>query len=164
MRACRFVWLLLVLAVPGLAQKKPAEVYTDPDKAGPDVKIQGEYVGENSQQRKWGAQVVAEGDGKFMMRALAGGLPGEGWDGSTEHKFTGKRVTGKVTFEGDVATGEIGGGTVTATVRDSGDIVNLKRVVRRSPTEGLKPPPGAVVLFAGTSAVTTIEQTVALTS
>src|SRR5207253_394334 len=100
----------------------------------------------------FGMQVVAEGDGKFMIRALKGGLPGEGWDGSTQHRFTAKTADGKVTFEGEVATGEISGGTVTATLRDSGDTVRLKRVVRRSPTEGLKPPAGAVVLFDGTSA------------
>jgi hypothetical protein len=131
--------------------KGPIEAFTDTDKAGPDYQIQGEYVSENS-QRRYGAQVIAEGDGKIMMRALRGGLPGDGWDGTTEYKFTGKTTNGKVTFEGDVATGEIGGGMVTATLRDSGDVVRLKRVVRHSPTEGLKPPAGAVVLFDGTNA------------
>jgi len=132
--------------------KAAIEAFTDPEKAGPDYQIQGEYVGENPEQRRYGAQVVAEGDGKFMMRALRGGLPGEGWDGSTEHKFTAKTTGGKVTFEGDVASGEIGGGTVTAKLRDSGAVVRLKRVVRHSSTEGLKPPAGAVVLFDGTTA------------
>jgi len=132
--------------------KASIEAFTDANKAGADYQIQGEYVTEDNARRRYGIQVVAEGDGKLAMRALRGGLPGEGWDGSTEYKFTGKTTDGKVKFEGDVATGEIGGGTITATLRDSGETVRFKRIVRRSPTEGLKPPPGAVVLFDGASA------------
>jgi hypothetical protein len=159
-------WLLvacLITAAPLLANaqapkkadakaKAPIEAFTDPDKAGPDYRIQGEYAGDVPGDGSFGMQVVAEGDGKFMLRALKGGLPGDGWDGSTQHRFTGKTVDGKVTFEGNVASGEISGGTLTATVRESGDTVRMKRVVRRSPTDGLKPPPGAVVLFDGTNA------------
>src|SRR5439155_12342531 len=126
--------------------KAPVEAFTDADKAGPDYQIQGEYTGDVPGNGPFGMQVVADGDGKFMLRALKGGLPGDGWDGSTQHRFTGKTVGGKVTFEGNVATGEISNGTLTATVSDSGDTVRMKRVVRRSPTEGLKPPAGAVVL------------------
>jgi hypothetical protein len=97
-------------------------------------------------------RVVAEGDGTFSMRSLKGGLPGDGWDGVTEYKYAPKTAGGKTTFEGEgVKTGMIGDGALTATLDDDSTCV-LKRVVRRSPTEGAKPPAGAVVLFDGTSA------------
>jgi hypothetical protein len=162
---CRLLVLSLLATLPLMAggqdQKKadakararPSfEAFTDPDQAGPDYQIQGEYVTEDTARRRYGIQAIAEGDGKFKMRALRGGLPGDGWDGWTQYQFTGKTTDGKVTFEGDVASGVIGGGTVTATLRDSGEVVKFKRIVRRSATEGLKPPPGAVVLFDGSSA------------
>jgi len=132
--------------------KAPIEAFTDPEKAGPDYQVQGEYTGDVPGHGAFAMQVIAEGDGKYMLRALKGGLPGDGWDGSTQHRFTGKTVNGKVTFAGNVASGEISGGTLTATLSDSGDMVRMKRVVRRSPTEGLKPPAGAVVLFDGKNA------------
>jgi hypothetical protein len=160
---CRLLILSLFATLPLMAggqdQKKSdvkakaaIEAFTDPDKAGSDYQIQGEYITDNTARRRYGIQVIAAGDGKFTMRALRGGLPGEGWDGSTEYKFTGKTTDGKVTFEGDVASGEIGGGAVIATLRDSGEVVKFQRVIRRSPTEGLKPPPGAAVLFDGSNA------------
>src|SRR5262249_14971791 len=79
MRSCRFVWLLLILTVPALAQKRPAEAYTDPEKAGPDFQVQGEYIGEIAGQQH-GAQVVALGEGKFDIYFFKGGLPGAGGD------------------------------------------------------------------------------------
>ena len=85
--------------------KAPIEAFIDADKAGPDYQIQGEYTGDVPGNGPFGMQVVAEGDGKFMLRALKGGLPGDGWDGSTQHRFTGKRTDGKVTFEGNVEIG-----------------------------------------------------------
>ncbi len=136
---------------PGEKARRANEAFTDPDKAGPDYQIQGEYVGESPGHPKFGAQVVAEGDGKFFMRALRGGLPGEGWDGERQYRFTAKTENGKTTFEGAEARGEIRDGQVQATL-NNGETVVLKRVVRRSPTEGAKPPAGAVVLFDGASA------------
>jgi len=59
--------LLGLLTLLALQDKKPAPV-TDPDQAGPDYKIQGEYEGD-----KWGAQVVALGGDAFDVRNEAGG-------------------------------------------------------------------------------------------
>src|SRR5262245_46614081 len=81
----------------GKAPRRANETFTDPAKAGPDYQIQGEYVGESPGHPKFGAQVVAEGDGKFFMRALRGGLPGDGWDGERQHRFTVKTENGKTT-------------------------------------------------------------------
>ena len=158
---CCLTAALPVLAVDAAGQKaadkqagqaRPrVETFTDPDKAGRDYEIQGEYVGEVPNEGKFGIQIVAEGDGKFTMRALRGGLPGDGWDGQTEYAFTARTESGKTTFENEHARGTITAGTITSTLQ-SGDTATFKRVVRRSPTEGAKPPAGAVVLFDGTNA------------
>jgi hypothetical protein len=145
------------------ADPKSPDVATDPDKAGPDFAVQGEYAGQAGKD-KYGAQVVARGDGKFEVFFLKGGLPGDGWDGKTKTHADAKTADGKVTFEGSPWTNEPPEGKVTVEASDwkgeiadakltgktkDGDAVSLKHVVRESPTLGGKPPSGAVVLFDG---------------
>ena len=132
--------LLLGLLLFSLQDKKPAAI-TDPEKAGPDFQVQGEYEGE-----KAGAQVVALGDDKFDVYLLAGGLPGAGWDAKTKTKLSAKTEGGKTSVSGKDWTGEIADGVLTGP-----DGLKLKRVLRKSPTLGAKAPEGAVVLFDGTS-------------
>jgi hypothetical protein len=155
----KLLLIACVLTLPAVAadppEKKPIETFTDPGKAGPDYQLQGEYFGDDP-GHKVGLQVVADGDGQFACRVLRGGLPGDGWEGKTQIRFTAKRQDGKLPFEfaapnGNPVKGEIADGKVTGTGPD-GKPVELKRVVRRSPTEGAKPPAGAVVLFDGTNA------------
>ena len=119
---------ILVLVTPAQDLKKGVLKAED---AGPDFKIQGEYKGAG-----WGAQVVALGDGKFDVWFLKGGLPGDGWDKTTRTKAPATTTDGKVTF----ANGAIDGQKLT-----TADGV-LERVERTSPTEGAKPPEGAVIL------------------
>lgn len=144
-------WLVsLVLSV---SADDPVKVATDPAKAGPDFLIQGEYVGRTTDGQALGAEVVARGDGKFLVNLLPGGLRGEG--GDYKKHVVGDAITesGKVTVNGKDAkwSAAIAKEQMTGKSPD-GKEFTLARVVRGSKTMSLKPPPGAIVLFDGTSA------------
>ncbi len=120
----------------------------------PDFAIQGEYSGEietpdGGDTIKVGVQVIALGDGKFQAVAYPGGLPGDGWDGVTRFPIDGQLEDGVAVFDADQGRGELKDGVLTVTA--PGDVkAELKKVERKSPTLGAKPPEGAVVLFDGT--------------
>lgn len=126
-------------------------VATSPAKAGPDFAVQGEYVGEVDGKGKIGAQVIAEGGGKFKIVAYPGGLPGDGWDGATKIEAAARTEGGKVVVTGDEGSGEIAGGKLVGKTKDDTKF-EFTHTVRKSPTLGAKPPEGAVVLFDGSSA------------
>lgn len=160
----RYGWILVPIfsvcaATASGFQTGPAPVpnpaklaFLDAESAGPDFAIQGEYVGQEEGRGRIGTQVVAEGDGKFSLVFLPGGLPGEGWDGRTRRKAAANRTEPDAfaRIVGDGLSGRIGQGRLEAQSSDGGKIT-LDRVVRESPLAGLKPPPGAIVLFDGTN-------------
>lgn len=128
---CFHSWALILFAchiylsgIVGLLQADD-KVYATVEEAGqsPDFAVQGEYVGDNKAM-----QVVALGDGDFQCVIFEGGLPGKGWNGQAPRR---------VDVERDVVFTLI-------------DSQKLKRVERASPTLGMKPPAGAMVLFDGT--------------
>jgi len=134
----------------GAAATRPAaKVWLKEDDAPADYRYQGEYEGTVGRQ-KWGAQVVALGDGRFKAVLLAGGLPGAGHDGKTRREIPGQLAGAKAVFDAEgwtlnIADGKLAGKT------DAGEEIAMNRVVRTSPTLGAKPPPGAIVLFDGTN-------------
>jgi hypothetical protein len=173
-RICGGSWCLLVVSVligsvESQEEKKPKTkanpAYTREKDAGPDFAIQGEYVGNvefpNGEKPKVGAQVVAQGDGKFRIKFHLGGLPGAGWDGKTTRLADAITKDGKTVFVGKITDpagkapakdikGSISEGVLTAEEDDRTS--TFKRIIRTSPTLGAKPPQGAIVLFDGTSA------------
>lgn len=108
------------------ADDPAAEVYVSPEAAqvSADFRLQGEYA-----RTDLGVQVVALGGGQFQVAIYKGGLPGAGWDRS-------ERQVVEETAE-----------NVTALLES----LEVERVERRSPTLGMAPPPGAVVLFDGSA-------------
>jgi hypothetical protein len=129
------------------------ETFLDAQSAGPDFPLQGEYVGELAGGKgKIGAQIIAMGDGRFSAVFLNGGLPGEGWDGTSRAQIDGQRRGDQVTFHSEKSKweGTISGGKLSGKT-ESGEAFSLQRIERVSPDEGEKPPAGATVLFDGTN-------------
>src|SRR5262245_32737982 len=156
----RSLCLLLFLAVsmplcaddakPKQPEKKKPDnpTFTEDFMAGADFTIQGEYVDTTSDE-KLAAQVIADGDGQFTIKGFHGGLPGAGWDGKPAKEWKSKLEDGKVQFGDDRGRAFIADGKITVKVGDK--TMTLNRTVRKSETEGAKPPEGALVLFDGSN-------------
>jgi len=149
-------WLLVPAVMAGLLMSASAQedkqkvktAFLSAAEGGPDFLVQGEYVGDVG-DAKYGAQVIARGDGKFEAYLLKGGLPGAGWDGKTRLKISGETEDEVTTLQSDTVTATISRDVLTVDVE--GQIGQLKKIDRQSPTSGMKPPAGAIVLFDGTN-------------
>jgi hypothetical protein len=139
--------------------------FNDPEQAGPDFLVQGEYAGEVGAELPIGIQVIALGNHEFEGVLYEGGLPGRGWNESTVFHVKGKTHDERVTFHGVHGerlmfananlNGSIRDGVFTGEAhifRNRLDDVSfrLAKLHRKSPTLGAKPPDQAVVLFDGT--------------
>ena len=129
-------------------EKPKPQAFLTVESAGQDYVDQGEYA------NAWGgAQVIALGDDQFRVVIHKGGLPGAGWDNSPKTELSGRRQGAAILFTNasNGWTYSIGKGVIT-TKTDTGDIYEMKKVSRTSPTLGAKPPAGADILFDGTNA------------
>lgn len=143
-------WVVSGLLIASLHGQEKNPAFTNPADAGPDFAYQGEYVGDVGGHR-WGAQVVALGDGKFDVVGYQGGLPGDGW----QRGGMVKRGTGEMKGDGVVLTGDDWGGTIknkVLTIAHGDRKQEMQKIERKSPTSGAKPSAGAIVLFDGSSA------------
>ena len=95
-----FVWTTSgTRSSTGLASELPS--FTDPDEAGSDFQVQGEYAGNVGSGFPIGIQVIALGNHEFQGVVFSGGLPGAGWDESTVSHIGGKtREDGRAAFHG----------------------------------------------------------------
>lgn len=118
--------LTLLLAGSLFICPAQAQTYDDPAEAekDPDFQIQGEYL---RQRDNLGLQIVALGDGEFRLIFFTGGLPGAGWNGQEKREIEADREEAQDFLE------------------------DFEKVVRKSPTLGLKAPGDAVVLFDGSA-------------
>ena len=138
--------LAFALAAHAAESAKPA--FTDPEKAGIDLQIQGEYTGQLPDGSKLGAQVIADGKGAFAAIFLPGGLPGDGCNGKYLAEVPGKLDGKSAGFAGSNYSATSNGELLTGQ-NDKGQKFTLRKTLRHSPTEGAKPPAGAIVLFDG---------------
>lgn len=142
---------------PANAAKPVGEfVALEPEEAGPDFKLQGEYIGDLINvagiRQKFGAQVVAIGSGAFRAYLLAGGLPGAGWNGTSKWVVQGRTEGDKTilkSYDGKGYSITVNGDSITGQTA-KGEKLELIKIVRESPTLGATPPDGALVLFNGT--------------
>lgn len=130
-----------------LRAAEPIPTYLEAASGGQDFIDQGEYTND------WGGcQIIALGEGNFRMVVYPGGLPGAGWKKEGKTEVAGKREGGKLVFIGDEGRrAEVAEGKITITTASGGPYTMLK-TLRQSPTLGMKPPAGAVVLLDGSHA------------
>lgn len=113
----------------------------------------GEYLGQTADDQEWGLQVNSSHDGLYGI-LYPGGLPGSGWDPEAGDLI---EVKGGIHDGVAVLTGE-GSPTlqfddgVFQMVTEAGEVAGeLEKIERVSPTMGLEPPDGAIILFDGTN-------------
>lgn len=150
------IGLILTCCLQWVSAADPkAPTFTDPQAAGIDFTLQGEYLGEipgDNEKKSVGVQIIALGDGKFKAMGFIGGLPGAGWErGGEVHMNEGQLEGDAIRFTKDDVIAEVKAGMLTIT-SNGNKIAELAKINRQSPTLGAKPPVGAVVLFDGSSA------------
>ncbi len=149
-RALLFLSLFALTPLCCFAAGGPAE--TDPAKASEDYKLQGEYLSDGSGDIPvTGIQVIALGKDEFEVVKYEKGLPGAGWTREDKkEKYKGKLNAGIIDMEKEGLKLPIAGDLAVLLDHKNGKNLNkFKKIERKSPTLGAKPPEGAIVLFDG---------------
>ncbi|HEX3655680.1 MAG TPA: DUF1080 domain-containing protein [Pirellulales bacterium] len=152
---CALAWLMLMEGVC-CAAPMSYPTFVDATTAGPDLAVQGEYQGwrladdKHDKHAPSGAQVIAQGDGKYSVVLYQGGLPGAGWDRSKKKEtFPAETKDGIVSMVGSNWRGVLAAGELRLTDSTGRATGDFKRVERRSPTLKAPPAAGAIVLLDG---------------
>jgi len=137
----------------GFYQASAQDFYMPPDRPPPaDYDIQGEYVGTITGGSKLGAWVISHGSMRFDVVLLPGGLlelPNDSADGGGWNR-TSRFTANNITLSGTAFTATLSGGYAVQSITGSGSdrVLNgtfngqafaLKHVLRKSPTQGLRP-------------------------
>jgi hypothetical protein len=143
-------------AAPSVKAVRAADgpVITNIDEVDGDYPFQGEYYGTIARTGggPWetiGLQISAQGAGDYIATAYPGGLPGLGYQGERKTLLRGRREPDRLRiFGGDM--GFIVADNLAWRIDENQEIHSwLQKVSRISPTMGMAPPLGAVVLFDG---------------
>ncbi|MCO6459463.1 MAG: DUF1080 domain-containing protein [Pirellulaceae bacterium] len=136
-------------------ERKRDQAVTSPEEADSDFRIQGEYLDQvrlpDGRLAYMGLQVIALGDGRFDGMVYPGGLPGAGWNRSHKSAVQGETAGSLTELQGDEYLVSIDSAGDSAQLHTVGGerLGALGKIHRISPTQGLAPPPGAIVLFDG---------------
>src|SRR4029077_2449324 len=116
----------------------------------PNFRLQGEYIGKHEKGYTLAAQVIAEGNERFAVKFLKGGLPGAGWDGNDLMELRALLSDDAAVWQMDRWQGTIAKDQLAGQNPDGP--FTLYKTGRRSPPLGARPPAAAVVLFDGADA------------
>ena len=135
-------------------EDEPHIAITDLSQVDADYHDQGEYVGPvtvNGATYSIGVQVVALGAGNFDALVYRGGLPGNGYDGSSPRiALAGSRRGDQVVLNGDNLVLTLQTGFAAVMKNSAGERLGFLQPVKRvSPTQGAAAPANAIVLFDG---------------